>query len=499
MEEKEILKLNNISKRFIGVQALKNVSVGFKKGEIHALVGENGAGKSTLSKIISGAYEANTGNMVFKGKTLPQGNPIKTQHLGIFMIPQDLGLIPRLSVMQNIYLGRERNKAGFLDLRYLRNNCEKILDDIGIDLDLDMEVQKLSIDEQQFVAIARVLSANAELIILDEPTATLSESEVEKLFRIMESLKSKGITMIYISHRLDEIYKIADRVTILKDGIHVKTGRVADISKDELIKNMVGRTLSSTFPAKRDMPSSTRVLKLNSVSLAHKLHAIDLEIMEGEILGIGGLIGMGQTALLNAIYGSQHINEGYFEYNGERYNRVNPAKAIKMGITYISSDRRGEMLFINRSVKENVSISTLKDYQRAGVISALEENRAVDSKIKEYNIMVSNREQEIQFLSGGNQQKTILARWMIHEPRILLLDEPTQGIDVGTKEDIYNSLRDLANKGVAIIVIFSDMNELLGMCDRIAVLYEGRLIKVFSSEEATEEKIMAAASDNYKE
>ena len=499
MEREQILNINNVSKNFIGVHALKDVSLSFYKGEIHALVGENGAGKSTLSKIICGVYENDTGNIVFKDQPLPKGNPIKVKEAGISMIPQDLGLIPRLSVMENIFLGREKTKAGITDLRYLKETCSKILDDIGIKLDLNMPVNRLSIDQQQFVAIARVLTSNSELIILDEPTATLSESEVDTLFRIIDNLKKKGITIIYISHRLDEIYRIADRVSILKDGVLVKTGNVSEISKDELINNMVGRTLSNTFPEKRKSPSEKVMLAVKDISVKGRLHDVSLDIMEGEILGIGGLIGMGQTVLLNSIFGNIPLSSGHFEFQGLQYHKTNPSLSIKMGINYISSDRRTEMLFMNRSVKENISIATIGDYQNSGVVISRKENSVVDSKIKEFNISVSGREQEIQFLSGGNQQKSILARWLIHEPKILLLDEPTQGIDVGTKEDIYRSLRNLANKGIAIVVVFSDMNELIGMCDRIAVFYEGNLIKIFSASQASEEKIMAAASNNYRE
>jgi ribose transport system ATP-binding protein len=499
MEKQEILSINNISKSFLGVQALKDISVSFLKGETHALVGENGAGKSTLSKIICGIYENDSGSIEFKDSVLPKGNPIKIQEAGIFMIPQDLGLIPRLSVMQNIFLGREKQKAGMLDLKYLKKFCKEIFEDIGIKLDFDMEVGKLSIDQQQFVAIARVLTANAELIILDEPTSTLSESEVETLFRIIDNLKRKGITIIYISHRLDEIFKIAQRITILKDGALIQTCNVSDLTKDELINKMVGRALSSTFPKKREIHSDKVLLGVKNLSVSQKVKNISFDIKEGEILGIGGLVGMGQTAILNAVFGNIPISHGELEFNGFNYHKTNPGISIRRGINYISSDRRAEMIFISRSVKENISIATLNDYDKSGFLIANKENKAVDSEIKDFNISVSSREQEIQFLSGGNQQKCILARWLIHEPKILLLDEPTQGIDVGTKEDIYRSLRNLANKGIGIVVIFSDMTELLGMCDRIAVIYEGRLIKVFSSFEATEEKIMAAASDNYRE
>jgi len=499
MKNEEILKINNVSKNFVGVQALNDVSLTLLKGEVHALVGENGAGKSTLIKIICGVYSNDSGRIYYKNNLLPKGNPIKSQELGIFMIPQEFGLIPRLSVMQNIFLGREKNKAGIIDLKYLKNFCKEILNDIGIKLDIDMPVSRLAIDQQQFVAIARVLTAKAEIIILDEPTSTLAESEVETLFRIIKKLKQKGITIIYISHRLEEIFKISDRVTILKDGVLVKTCKTSEITKEELINKMIGRTLSKTFPEKRKESVKDAIIHLENVTVEENISNINLDIMKGEVLGIGGLVGMGQTAILKAIFGSTIISSGYIEFQGKRIYKNSSSKSIKNGINYISSDRRGEMLFLNRSVKENISISALHDFQNAGFLNSKNENYIVDSKINEFNIAVLNREQEVQFLSGGNQQKAILARWLIHEPKVLLLDEPTQGIDVGTKEDIYRSLRNLADKGLSIVVVFSDMIELLGMCDRIAVIYEGRLIKIFNAVEATEEKIMAAAGDHYRE
>ncbi|MCL4377769.1 MAG: sugar ABC transporter ATP-binding protein, partial [Actinobacteria bacterium] len=334
---------------------------------------------------------------------------------------------------------------------------------------------------------------------LDEPTSTLAESEVETLFRIIKKLKQKGITIVYISHRLEEIFKISDRVTILKDGVLVKTCKTSEITKEELINKMVGRTLSRTFPEKRKESVKDVIIHLENVTVEENISNINLDIMKGEVLGIGGLVGMGQIAILKAIFGSTTISSGYIEFQGKRIYKNSPSKSIKNGISYISSDRRGEMLFLNRSVKENISISSLHDFQNAGFLNSKNENYIVDSKINEFNIAVLNREQEVQFLSGGNQQKAILVRWLIHEPKVLLLDEPTQGIDVGTKVDIYRSLRNLANKGISVVVVFSDMIELLGMCDRIAVIYEGRLTKIFNEIEATEEKIIAAASDHYRE
>jgi len=494
VENQTILELKNISKSFSGVTVLKNIITSLNKGEVRGLVGENGAGKSTLNKIICGVYKSDTGSVIFKGKILPKGNPIAVKESKIFMIPQDLGLLENLSVMQNILLGREFSKFGFIKQKKSRDLCKKILDDIEIKLDLDAIVSDLTIDQRQFVAIARVLSANADLIIMDEPSSTLSKGEVKNLLNIIKNLKKKNITIIYVSHKIDEIFEIADSITILKDGNLIETVSVENITKDEVINKMVGRQLSNVFPPRKESKQIEKIMSLTNVDVKGHLSNINFDINKGEILGIGGLVGMGQSSLLNTIFGILKVNSGSIIFKNKPLKNIKPAYAIKKGIYYISSDRSNEMLFMCRSVKENISIATLKDYKKLFSINTILENKIIDKKIKEFNIAAFSREQESRFLSGGNQQKTILARWLIHKPEIFLLDEPTQGIDVGTKQDIYNTLRNLANEGIAIIVVLSDMIELLGLCDRVLVMYEGSISKIFSSQEATEEKIMLAAS-----
>ncbi len=494
MQDNGILRINDVTKSFSGVKVLKNIDLILLKGETRALVGENGAGKSTLNKIISGVYSYDSGRIEYKGEVLPKGNPIKMKELGIFMIPQDLGLMQNLTVMQNILLGREYRKIGVIDLKTSRNICKKIMDDIGIKLDLDAIVRDLSIDQRQFVAIARVLYANADLIIMDEPTATLSKGEVSNLFRIINNLKQQDITIVYVSHKIDEIFEIADTVTILKDGNLVETSPIGDISKNEVINKMVGRTLSNVFPQRKVEVPDEVIMSLKGVSVKNKIEDIDLDIMKGEILGIGGLVGMGQTSLLNTIFGILRIDSGSIFYQGKKFQNLSPSYSINHGVYYVSSDRESEMLFSGRSVKENISIATLQDYNRIIGLNKEKEMQTVDSKIDEFNISIANRDQEVQFLSGGNQQKVVLARWLINKPKLFLLDEPTHGIDVGTKEDIYNDLRSLADEGIAVVVVLSDMIELLGLCDRIAVMYEGRITRIFKNKDLSEEEIMAAAS-----
>lgn len=494
MENQEILNIKNVSKSFSGVKVLKNISMSLKKGETRALVGENGAGKSTLNKIISGVYNYDNGQVVYKGKVLPKGNPIKMKELGIFIIPQDLGLMLNLTVMENILLGREFRKAGVIDLKRSREVCLEILEDMEIKLDLDTLVRNLSIDQRQFVAIARVLYANADLIIMDEPTATLSKGEVKNLFRIIKNLRQQHITIIYVSHKIDEIFEISDNVTILKDGSLVETTSIEDTTKNDVINKMVGRTLSNIFPRRKEDLSGETLVQLDKVTVKDHVYDIDLDIKKGQILGIGGLVGMGQSALLNTIFGILKIDSGSLTYKGKKIIHNNPALSIKNGIHYVSSEREREMLFLCRSVKENISIATITEYKNILGLNREKEKDIVGSKIDEFNIATAGQNQEVQYLSGGNQQKVILARWLVNKPELFLLDEPTQGIDVGTKQDIYQTLRQLASEGIAIVVVLSDMIELLGLCDQIAVMYEGRITRVFENKDVTEEKIMLAAS-----
>ncbi|MDD3777048.1 MAG: sugar ABC transporter ATP-binding protein [Actinomycetota bacterium] len=499
MENQEILKIQNVSKSFSGVKVLRNISLSLTKGETRALVGENGAGKSTLNKIICGVYNYDSGQIKYKGQLLPKGNPIKMKEMGIFIIPQDLGLMHNLTVMENILLGREFRRVGIRNLKKSREVCQKILDDIDIKLDLDIPVRDLTIDQRQFVAIARVLYANADLIIMDEPTSTLSKGEVKTLFRIIDNLKQQNITIIYVSHKIDEIFEIADNVTILKDGSLVETTPIKEITKNEVINKMVGRTLSNIFPPKKEDLDGQKLMTLQSVTVKDHIYDIDLDIIKGQILGIGGLVGMGQSALLNTIFGIYRIDSGTITYEGKKITHASPAHSINNGIHYVSSDRETEMLFLCRSVKENISIATITDYKQVMGLNREKELNVVDEKIDEFNIATAGRNQEVQYLSGGNQQKVILARWLVNKPKLFLLDEPTQGIDVGTKEDIYQTLRQLANEGIAIVVVLSDMIELLGLCDRIAVMYEGRVTRVFENREVSEEKIMLAASGKIEE
>ena len=494
-EEKEILRIEGLGKSFVGVEALKDVSILFHAGEVHALVGENGAGKSTLSKIISGVYEPTRGGIFFQGEPIHRADPRKMQHLGIYMIPQDLGLLGHLSVMENIFLGEERARGGILQRKRSLEECRRIIEELCLSLDPEKEVGELTLEQQQFVALARVLSKRSELIIMDEPTAVLSEAGVECLFKIIGQLKAQGKTVIYISHKLDEIFRIADRVSVLKDGMLVRTVGTAATNKNEIITSMVGRSLSKAFPPKSEAGGREVVLALEDVSVPGELDRVGLEVRAGEILGIGGLSGMGQNELVNVIFGSREAVTGTIRMDGAVLRNHNPRMAIRLGIYYVSSDRPGEMLFMCRSVRENISVGTLKDCAPAGIIRKSSEDDRVAERIRAYSISVPGPGTEVQFLSGGNQQKVVLSRWSLHKPRVLVVNEPTQGIDVGTKEEIYLNLRALAAEGIAIVAVFSDMLELLGMCDRIAVMYEGRIVKVFEGSGLSEEEIMAAASN----
>ena len=392
------------------------------------------------------------------------------QELGIFMIPQDLGLIPKLSVMQNILLGREYEKMGIVDLKTSRKACTNIMNNIGTELDLDTPAEDLSIDQQQFVAIARVLSANAELIILDEPTSTLSENEVENLFRIIRNLKKQDISIIYISHRLDEIFRIADTVTILKDGNLVTTVSVKETNKSEIINNMVGRNISNTFPSKREKLSQNCLMRLNNISVTNRI-----------------------SELLNSIFGNIPISEGYMDFEGKEIKKVSPSLSINNGVYFISSDRRNEMLFMCRSIKENISIATLDDYQRFGIINQRLEAKTVNEQINKYELAISDLNQEVQYLSGGNQQKVVVGKWLLTKPKIFIMDEPTKGIDVGAKREIYNLINGLATEGNSVLFISSEMEELMGICDRILVMKKGKICGDLERKDFSQEAIIKLA------
>jgi len=490
-----ILEMRNISKAFPGVQALDNVSFKCKKGEVMALVGENGAGKSTLMKILVGVYQADKGEIILRGERVKVTNPREAQKLGISIIYQELNLLPYLDVAENILLGREPRRGLVINMAELYFQANEWLKGLSIGINPRTPVYKLSVAQQQMVEIIKALSLNANLIIMDEPSSSLSGHELNSLFDRIHLLQSKGITVIYISHRLDEIFEVADRVTVLKDGKLVGTLGCKTADKSTLIRMMVGRTLDETYPEKAEAAvSSKEVFSVVDLSSEEKFQNINFKVHKGEILGIAGLVGAGRTELAKAIFGAEPPDKGEIYLNGEKIDIDTPNKAIKSGIGFVTEDRRKEGLIIGLSVRKNITLPSLNRVTQLGFIDNKEERKIVKGLVRDLDIKTPSIDWEVEYLSGGNQQKVILAKWLATMSQFIIFDEPTRGIDVGAKAEIYHLMRELAKKGIAILMISSELPEILGMCDRILVMHEGHIAGELPSKKATEEEIMFLAT-----
>jgi len=490
-----LLQMKGISKSYPGVQALNNVDFEVEAGEVHALVGENGAGKSTLMKILAGAEPRDSGEILLNGRPVGDLTPQKALELGIGMVHQEFNLVPYLSAAENIFLGREPRSRipGFIDFKTMYREAQRIVDSLGANFDVRRPVASLSVAQQQMVEIAKATSQNAVIIAMDEPSATLTEHELESLFRLIRSLKASGIGIIYISHRLEEISQIADRVTVLRDGQLVGTRRVSEVSREDLIRMMVGRELKDMIP-KQPAPIGGEVLRVEHLSRTGVLHDINLTVRAGEILGIAGLVGAGRTELARAIFGADPIDSGKIYLFGQEVKITSPQAAIRHGIGLVPEDRKQLGLVLQMVVRENISLANLKELSIAGFVNRRRERTAADQFVRELRIRTPSVEQRVRNLSGGNQQKVVLAKWLFTRSKVLIFDEPTRGIDVGSKVEIYQLMNELAAKGVAIIMISSELPEILGMSDRILVMHEGRIAGELSREEATQEKIMHLAT-----
>ncbi|RXM72039.1 sugar ABC transporter ATP-binding protein [Clostridium tetani] len=500
LEEKPFLQMKGISKFFSGVQALDNVELKVYRGEVLALLGENGAGKSTLMKILSGVYTKDEGDIFIDEKKVDIKGIKEAEELGISIIHQELSLLSNLKIYENIFLGSEKYKGIFnkLDKDYMRSESEKLLSTIGFTADVDILAKDIKIGEMQMIEIIKAISKKSKLIIMDEPTTALTEVETERLFKVINKLKSEGICIIYISHRLDEIFQICDRVNVLRDGKYVGEVKVKDTTKDDLITMMVGRKLEEQFPYKK-VKKGDALLAVNNLSYKNKVKNISFEVRAGEILGLAGLMGSGRTELAKTIFGEYKKSSGDIYINDKKINITSPKEAIENGIAYLSEDRKKEGLILNMSVGNNISLCNLKKYENSiKKINKEKESKEIDDYIKKLSVKTPSANQIIKNLSGGNQQKAIIAKWIMISPNILIIDEPTRGIDVGAKKEIYEVLNEIKSLGKAIIMISSDMPEVLGISDRILVMSEGNLSGELSREEATQEKIMkyAVASSN---
>ena len=495
-----LLKLSGISKAFAGVQALQDVSFELEAGEVHALVGENGAGKSTLIKIITGAHAPDSGTLEVEGRRIGHNNPVRARALGIAAIYQQPALFPDLTVAENIAIGLEPGGA-WRRVRWKerRARARRLLERLGAAIDPEKTVRRLSMPEQQLVEIARALGAEARALIMDEPTASLGDRDVENLFRVVRELKAQGVGIIYISHRLEELPRVADRVTALRDGALVGTRPMGAVDRGALIRMMVGRELSAVFP-KREVPIGAVVLDVRGLGCrASGVRDVTLTVRAGEILGLAGLVGAGRTELARALFGLTPKDSGEVRLRGRPVSIDTPARAVALGIAYVPEDRRRHGVILEMSVAANTTLATLRGASAYGLIDFARERSSAAGFVRRLGIKTTSIESPVGNLSGGNQQKVALARWLEARPSVLILDEPTQGVDVGAKAEIHRLMGDLAEQGMAIVMISSELPEVLGMSDRIAVMHAGTIAGTIDRAEATQELVMDWALGHRKQ
>ena len=493
-----ILEVSGVRKAFPGVVALDDVSFRVRPGSVHALMGENGAGKSTLMKIVAGVYIPDQGNMRLREQEIRLTSPLDALQNGIAMIHQELNLMPFMTVAENIWIRREpKNALGFINHAELREKTQALFDELNIDIDPEIEIQNLSISNRQMVEIAKAVSANCKVLILDEPTSSLTANEVESLFRIMRELKALGVALVYISHKMDEIKVIADEVTIMRDGQYIGKWEVADMTKEQIIAKMVGRELSNLFPPLENHPSDEVMMKVEDFTSIHprSFRHCSFELKKGEILGVAGLVGAQRTELMEGIFGLRAHTSGKVWIKGEEVNIKQPRDAIQKSVALLTEDRRATGIMGVLSVADNISIASL-DALRKGPIM-LDNKKILDlvaTNKEKMAIKVPSPKTQIKSLSGGNQQKVLIARWLANNPDVLILDEPTRGIDVGAKYEIYCIIADLAKQGKSIIMISSEMSEIIGMSNRVMVMCDGRITGFIDGKDATQENIMELAT-----
>lgn len=490
-----ILEAEGISKQFPGVKALNKVGIKIKPGSVHALMGENGAGKSTLMKCLIGIYHPDEGTIKVKGEVVTFNDTLDALHVGIAMIHQELNLVPHMTVAENIWLGREPIHYGLVNHDLLNSKTRDLLQHLNIRLMPEMVVGELNIASQQMVEIAKAVSYDADVLIMDEPTSALTEGEVFHLFAIINELKEQGKGIIYISHKMDEIFEITDEVSIFRDGMFVATDKTENLTKQSLITMMVGRELTHMFP-KFNNNIGEEVLRVSALRRDGLFRDISFTVKRGEILGVAGLVGAGRSEVMESLFGMHPADSGEIFIEGLPVNIDSPSKAIEQGLAFLTEDRKKSGLFLVLSVVENMSIVNLSEYiNKKGFVSHGQMAQDCMEQIKKLNIKTPTMDQIINNLSGGNQQKVLIARWLLAQPKILILDEPTRGIDVGAKSEIYRLISELANRGVAIILVSSELPEILGMSDRVMVMHGGHISGILDKQDASQEKIMALASE----
>lgn len=494
-----MIEMTGITKAFSGNTVLENVEFSLRKGEIHALMGENGAGKSTMMKILTGIYPRDAGEVKVKGQLVDYKNPKESERAGIAVIHQELNILPHLTIAENLFLGNEKTlgKSGILKTKEMNRQATEILKKLDLHDDVRLAAGSLSVGKQQIIEIAKAISSNAEVIIMDEPTAALTDREIESLFETIRSLQATGVSFVYISHRMEEIFSLCDRITILRDGQYVGTKMIKETTFDEIVQMMVGRELGERFPERHAEIGEVKLVA-NGLSREGLFEDISFEVRKGEVLAVAGLMGAGRTEVMQSLFGYRKLNAGEILLDGKSVKISNPIQAKKLGFGYVTEDRKSEGLIVDFSVQDNLSLTNFDKVASSGVVKASEETKLYKSMVKRLGIRLSGPGQTAKSLSGGNQQKVVIAKWLGIEPDVLILDEPTRGVDVGAKKEIYSIINELAERGVAILMVSSELPEVIGMADRVLVMHEGNLTAELSKEEMTQERIMHYATGGDK-
>ncbi|WNV79341.1 sugar ABC transporter ATP-binding protein [Bacillus atrophaeus] len=488
------IDMNDIHKAFGKNQVLSGVSFNLKPGEVHALMGENGAGKSTLMNLLTGLHGLDKGSIRINGKETYFSNPKEAEQNGIAFIHQELNIWSEMTVLENLFIGKEMtSKLGILNTKKMKALAKKQFEKLSVSLSLDQEAGKCSVGQQQMIEIAKALMTKAEVIIMDEPTAALTEREINKLFEVIASLKKDGVSIVYISHRMEEIFSICDRITIMRDGKTVDTTNISETSFDEVVKKMVGRELTDRYPQRRPELGDI-VLEVRDASKKGSFEHVSFHVRSGEIVGVSGLMGAGRTEIMRALFGIDRLDSGEIWLAGKKTNIKNPNDAVKKGLGFITENRKDEGLLLDTSIRENIALPSLTSFSPKGVIDQKREASFVELLINRLTIKTASPETHARNLSGGNQQKVVIAKWIGIGPKVLILDEPTRGVDVGAKREIYTLMNELTDRGVAIIMVSSELPEIIGMSDRIIVVHEGKISGEVASREATQERIMTLAT-----
>ncbi len=488
------ISMKGIFKSFGDVAVLKNVSLNVGPGEIHALVGENGAGKSTLMKILTGVYTRDAGEIMVDGKLADIRKIRDSEHLGIAIIHQELNMLPDMSLTDNLFLGHEiRNAAGILNIKAMQAQAKEALGRLGLDVDPAMKAKALTVGQLQLVEIARALMRNAQLIVMDEPTSALTDREIERLFEAIRRLKAQGVSFVYISHRMEELFSLCDRVTVMRDGATIIEKPMAETSFEELVTLMVGRDIGERFPPRTSQVGEI-IFRAEGLGQAGRFKDISFDLRSGEVLGFAGLMGSGRTEIMHALFGSTTLTEGTLWLNGQPLAAASPKEAMASGLAFVTEDRKKEGLFLDFSVAYNLASANLKALSNRGVVDRTKTKAYVSDAIRNFRVKTASQEISIRHLSGGNQQKVILAKWLGRKPQVLILDEPTRGVDVGAKREIYEMIDQLAAQGMGIILVSSELPEILGLCDRAVVMREGRLTGILERQDFSQEKIMSLAT-----